>query len=134
MEDLKDNFREILSLALAEDIGGGDVTSLAVIPARAVGSYVFTAREEIIFCGVDVIKAAFPNAVLKCKDGAKVKKGAIIAVVKGNVRDILAKERSVLNIIQHLSGISTETAKYIHAVKDTKAMRRSLTKDSANST
>lgn len=121
MNDLTPIFMELFNLALSEDIGSGDVTTNSTIPVAASGSFAFTAREEIILCGIEVIKAAFPQAEIKFADGDKVPPKSIIASVKGNVRDILIKERSVLNIIQHLSGIATETARYVQAVKGTTA-------------
>ena len=114
-------FRELLSLALSEDIGSGDVTTLSVIPSDVNGTFIFCAREDIVLSGGAVILAAFPKAELKYKDGDRIPAKAVIAKVNGNVRDILMKERSVLNIIQHLSGIATETAKYVDAIKGTNA-------------
>ena len=119
--DLKEIFVEVLRFALSEDAGGGDITTGYTIPENAVGSFAFTAREDIVLCGAAIIRAAFPNADIKYKDADKVAAGSIIASITGNVREILVKERSVLNIIQHLSGIATETAKYVEAVKGTKA-------------
>jgi nicotinate-nucleotide pyrophosphorylase (carboxylating) len=119
--DLREIFIELLHFALSEDIGSGDVTTMSVIPEDAVGSFKFTAREDIVLSGSAIIKAAFPASELKYKDGDKILAGGVIANVKGNVRDILMKERSVLNIIQHLSGIATETARYVDAVKGTGA-------------
>ena len=119
--DLREVFIELLHFALSEDIGSGDVTTMSVIPEDISGSFAFTAREEIVLSGSAIIKAAFPQSELKYKDGDKVPANAVIASVNGNVRDILIKERSVLNIIQHLSGIATETAKYVAAVKGTNA-------------
>lgn len=119
--ELTDIFEEMIYLAQGEDVGSGDITSNLIIPADSIGSFVFSAREEIIFCGAGVIKAAFPQAEIKFKDGDKIPSGAVIAKVSGNVREILLKERVVLNLIQHLSGIATETAKYVAAVKGTKA-------------
>lgn len=118
---LQDIIIELLNFALAEDIGDGDVTGNSTIPQSAIGTFVFKTREEIVLCGMEVIGAAFPKAKLYYEDGEKLPANSIIAEVTGNVRDILMKERSVLNIIQHLSGIATETAKYVEAVKDTDA-------------
>ena len=119
--DLREIFIELLHFALSEDVGSGDVTTNSIIPEDAVGSFAITAREDIILCGAAVIKAAFPQSDLVYKDGDNIAKGTVIVKITGNVRDILIKERSVLNIIQHLSGISTETAKYVAEVKGTGA-------------
>lgn len=121
MDDLTDIFEEMIYLAQGEDVGSGDITSNLIIPADATGSFAFAAREEIIFCGAGVIKAAFPQAEIKFSDGNKIAAGRVIANVTGNVREILMKERIVLNMIQHLSGIATETAKYVALVNGTKA-------------
>jgi len=117
----KEQLIKTLELAFAEDIGSGDATGNAVIPADATGKFAINTREDIIFCGADVIIQVFPNAKITAKDGAHLNAGAKIAEVFGNVREILAKERSALNLIQHLSAISTETAKYIDAIKGTNA-------------
>ncbi len=121
MGDIVSEIKNVLELAYAEDIGAGDATGNSVIPADSVSEFVFNTREEIVFCGTEAIRQAFPDAEIFVKDGDKLPAKSAIAKVGGNTREILAKERSVLNLIQLLSGIATETAKYVEAVKGTKA-------------
>ncbi len=118
---LENEIQKILDIGFAEDIGAGDVTCNAVIPADVVGKYIFRTREEITFCGADILSAAFTKIKITAKDSDVLKAGATIAEIDGNVREILAKERVVLNLLQHLCGIATETAKYVAAVSGTKA-------------
>lgn len=120
---LEAEINQVLESAFAEDIGSGDITCETVIPEIEVGEYVFKAREEMVFCGGEIIANGYDIATPKIfvDDGAKIAAGTIIATVKGQVREILTRERVILNLIQHLSGIATETAKYVEAVKGTKA-------------
>lgn len=114
---------KIISAALVEDIGKGDITSSLVIPVNEKGSFVFAAREEIVVCGIPIIEKIFAEVRCKAnaKDGDRIKKGQKIFQVSGNARYILEHERVALNLVQRLSGISTITAKYVEAVKGTKA-------------
>ncbi|MCK5682469.1 carboxylating nicotinate-nucleotide diphosphorylase, partial [bacterium] len=104
-----------------EDMPNGDIGTEAVF-SRSEGDIRanFTARQDLIFCGVPVIKNAFSSQHLNIfyKDGQKIEKGSIIAQISGKSVDILPLERTVLNLLQHLSGIATLTDKYVQAVKD----------------
>lgn len=116
--------REILD----EDIGAGDITSYNVIPEGKRSNAVIVAKEDGIICGVCLIDEIFKTyddrlkvEIFK-KDGEKVKKGEIIAKIKGPARSIFACERSVLNSLMCLSGISTITAKFVERIKPHKAI------------
>jgi nicotinate-nucleotide pyrophosphorylase (carboxylating) len=122
-----DDIEDFIDRALEEDIGRGDLTTNITIPADAVFRASMVAREEIVVCGIDIAMQTFEMMVddfkgeKKVEDGAKVAKGTILATVSGNARSILAAERTALNILQHLSGISTEVRKYVEAVEGTPA-------------
>ena len=122
-----DDIEDFIDRALEEDIGRGDLTTNITIPADAVFQASMVAREEIVVCGIDIAMQTFEmmvddfEGVKKVEDGAKVAKGTILATVSGNARSILAAERTALNILQHLSGISTEVRKYVEAVEGTPA-------------
>ena len=122
-----DDIEDFIDRALEEDIGRGDLTTNITIPADAVFQASMVAREEIVVCGIDIAMQSFEmmvddfEGVKKVEDGAKVAKGTILATVSGNARSILAAERTALNILQHLSGISTEVRKYVEAVEGTPA-------------
>lgn len=118
---LSDSTKKLIELAIAEDVGIGDATSNAIIPAKAQGSFAFVARENMVLCGVEVAKHIMPNLQLLVQDGAHLKVGEQIAAVSGSVRDILKFERVTLNFLQHLSGIATLTSKYVAEIAHTKA-------------
>jgi nicotinate-nucleotide pyrophosphorylase (carboxylating) len=99
-------------LALKDDVGEGDVTTLAVSSSQGrVEEAMIEAREEGILCGVLEAKALLEAGGLKVswekEEGAPLQAGSIIARVKGNVREILSRERTALNYLQILSGIAT---------------------------
>lgn len=112
-----------IRLALKEDIGSGDHTSLATIPATAVNKASLIIKEEGILAGVELAKKIFSAVDGKLKvsvrkgDGAKVKKGDIAFIVRGNARSILISERVVLNCMQRMSGIATMTDKFVSLCK-----------------
>lgn len=113
----------ILGYALGEDIGAGDITTNAVIPASHRSMAVLTAEEKFILAGLHfagrVFSLAGPDLKFKAdkKDGDSARKGTVIARIKGNTRNLLAAERTALNILQRLSGIATITRKFTEYVK-----------------
>ncbi len=108
----------LLDLSFAEDIGDGDHTTLSTIPADAVGRQHLLVKEEGILAGVEIARKVFARLDPDLKmtvmigDGAHVKPGDIAFVVEGSVRSLLQAERTMLNIMQRMSGIATVTAKY----------------------
>lgn len=108
----------LLDLSFAEDIGDGDHTTLSTIPADAVGRQHLLVKEEGILAGVEIARKVFSRLDPSLKmtvmigDGAHVKPGDIAFVVEGSVRSLLQAERTMLNIMQRMSGIATVTAKY----------------------
>ena len=119
----KDFVKKTLSRLLKEDTPKGDSTTLAVITKKEKGRYVIRAREEIVFCGATIINSAFSSAVkttISVKEGDHLKANTDIAHIYGNTREILTKERLVLNMIQHLSGIATNTNKYVEKINNNK--------------
>jgi nicotinate-nucleotide pyrophosphorylase (carboxylating) len=113
---------DIVQRALAEDLSGGDVTTEACIEKRAEAMAYGAARGPIVACGIDVARRAFQivdgtvSFEPLARDGDDVEAGAPIFCVKGSARSILMAERTVLNLIQRMSGISTTTRKYVEAV------------------
>jgi nicotinate-nucleotide pyrophosphorylase (carboxylating) len=120
--------RELIEKALAEDLGPGDVTSEATIPADAISLAVVLAKQDLILAGIDIAAEVFryldPDTGFTpfAKDGDKITSGAEIARLSGNTRTLLAGERVALNLLQHLSGIATLTARYVDTVKGLKAV------------
>jgi nicotinate-nucleotide pyrophosphorylase (carboxylating) len=117
----------LIDLWLAEDIGHGDLTSLTMIDAEAQGAFHMNAREAIAVAGIEVAAACFrhydPALAIEvtAKDGDRVQPKATLLKVKGKARSLLTVERTALNVVQHLSGIATETARWMDAIKGTKA-------------
>ncbi|MCE9532134.1 MAG: carboxylating nicotinate-nucleotide diphosphorylase [Planctomycetes bacterium] len=118
----------LLELAIREDLGKtGDVTSLATIPATAIGKAAFVARRPGILAGLPaclrVIERVDPSLKFQShlNDGQSLASGYWIATVEGTMRSILSAERMALNFLQHLSGIATVTSQYVDAVAGTKA-------------
>ncbi|MCC6233612.1 MAG: carboxylating nicotinate-nucleotide diphosphorylase [Verrucomicrobiales bacterium] len=112
--------------ALAEDLGSGDVTTDAVIPASARWSARMVAREPMVLAGLELALAAFreldPAMVFRdvLADGQAVEARATLAVVEGSARALLSAERVALNMVQRLSGIATQTARYVKALHGTR--------------
>lgn len=109
---------DLLTLAFAEDVGDGDHTTLSTIPENEMGRQHLLVKEEGILAGVDIARKVFEKFDPSLKmtvmigDGAHVKPGDIAFVVEGKVRSLLQTERIMLNIMQRMSGIATQTARY----------------------
>ncbi|QXF12605.1 MULTISPECIES: carboxylating nicotinate-nucleotide diphosphorylase [Sphingopyxis] len=113
---------------LAEDMGsGGDITSMAVIPADAVFTGVMDSRDAISVAGLPIAERFFralaPDMVIEIlvEEGACVPAGTDLMRLSGNARAMLTAERSALNTVQHLSGIATMTRSYVDAIAGTGA-------------
>lgn len=111
--------------ALAEDIGSGDVTTLATVAKEAPARAVMNAREPLVVCGLDFAEAAFrglcPEVAVgrPVKDGQHVLAQAPLMEVSGPARALLSAERVALNFMQRLSGIATLTAQFVAAINGT---------------
>ena len=109
---------DLLTLAFAEDVGDGDHTTLSTIPADERGVQRLIVKEEGILAGVEIARKVFEKFDPELKmtvyinDGTHVKPGDIAFEVEGSVRSLLQTERVMLNIMQRMSGIATQTAKY----------------------
>jgi nicotinate-nucleotide pyrophosphorylase (carboxylating) len=118
---------EYLIHALAEDVGDGDVTSLACIPDGRISKAKLIVKAEGVIAGVEVAKRIFAlvDDSLKLKieinDEAHVKVGDIAFYVEGNAQSILKAERLVLNCMQRMSGIATKTNQLVQLIKDYKS-------------
>lgn len=118
---------ELIDLAFAEDIGDGDATSLSTIPADAMGCQKLIIKEEGILAGVDMARRVFERfdpslkMTVFIEDGTHVRPGDVAFSVTGSVRSLLQTERTMLNIMQRMSGIATVTSKYQKKLEGTKA-------------
>jgi len=117
----------LVERALGEDLGTGDVTSEAVIPADAKDQAVIEARQTLVVCGLPVAEAVFREVDPQLRFGAghaegeRVRAGQILATLEGATRSILAAERTALNFLGRLCGVATRTARYVEAVAGTPA-------------
>jgi nicotinate-nucleotide pyrophosphorylase (carboxylating) len=114
----------IVEEALAEDIGSGDITTLATVPPNSRGVGKFIAKQNGIVAGMEVVDLVYTyvdeglSFLPKIQDGSSVEAGDLIGVVAGHVRSILSGERVALNFLQRMSGIATLTAKFVEAIAD----------------
>jgi len=120
--------RNLIELAIAEDIGDGDHTSLATIPSDQRGRMKLLVKQDGIIAGVEIAEMVFKRLDPTVKfekridDGTRVKKGDIVFYVEGRVLTLLQSERLVLNIMQRMSGVATQTAEYMKLIEGTKTM------------
>jgi nicotinate-nucleotide pyrophosphorylase (carboxylating) len=119
--------QEIIQNALREDIGEGDHSALACIPAEAVGEAKLLVKDSGIIAGVElaemICKEVDPSLVFetRIKDGSVVTCGDIAFIVRGSARSILGAERLLLNFMQRMSGIATLTQEYVQLIQGTSA-------------
>ena len=114
---------QLIDRAVAEDLGWGDVTTEALVPDDQQGKASITAKAKGVIAGTEVARQVFLKVDPELKigiltqDGAAIKPGDVIARIEGSCASILKAERVALNFLQHLSGIASETTRYVEAVK-----------------
>jgi nicotinate-nucleotide pyrophosphorylase (carboxylating) len=128
MEPLpRDEIERAVKFALTEDVGTGDVTTLATVPESARACAVMIAREPLVVAGVDLAEAAFRESSqeVRCerlvKEGHRATEDEPLLRIEGPARAILTAERVALNFVQRLSGIASLTAQFVEAVAGTHA-------------
>ena len=123
------DWQDLLELALAEDVGAGDLTSALVIDAERVGRGRIEAREPLVVCGLEIAETVFrrvdPSLTIErapeMADGRQTRAGDVLMRIHGRYASILTAERTALNFLQRLSGVATLTAKHADLVKGTSA-------------
>ena len=119
---------KLIKLALEEDVGGGDITTLATVQPQTFITGKLLAKEDGLICGMPVFQRVFsfldPAVLITIikNDGDFVKTGELIASIEGPARSILTGERVALNFLQRLSAIATKTAWAVDQVKGSKAV------------
>lgn len=124
--------RHAVRAALAEDLGSGDVTTLATVPASAESVALMNAREPLVVAGIHFAELAFRGTAAQyardtvnikklVHDGQRVRAGEPLLKISGSSRAILSAERVALNFVQRLSGVATATAEFVKAVRGTGA-------------
>jgi len=117
--------RRAVQLALAEDIGEGDATTLATVPEATTARAVMRAREPLVVAGLALAEAAFlelsswVKITRTVEDGERVMAHKALMGIAGPARALLSAERVALNFVQRLSGVATLTAQFVEAIKET---------------
>ncbi len=125
--EIPSSVTDLIHRALEEDTGPGDITTFLLIPEDSKSRALYIGKENFILAGIpftqEVFRALDPSMSFKIfyNEGAKVRKGDVIAEASGKTRTILTGERVSLNILQRLSGIASLTNKYVESVKGLKA-------------
>lgn len=124
---MKDHSEILIDLALAEDIGPGDVTSLYFVPEKHLARAFVAVRQEGVVSGVELAARVFSKVdpelevEILIPDGSRVSEGALLIRIQGKARSILTAERTALNFLQHLSGVATLTSKYVDLIRGSHA-------------
>jgi len=122
---LQFKIQKLVKEALKEDVGNGDITTLAVIPKNTKAKGIIVAKEAGVIAGLLAAKEVFKQVdkrikfSFKVKNGSKVNKGKVVAEVSGPARGILIGERVALNFLQRLSGIATLTCEFVKRARST---------------
>lgn len=123
--NITEEVKKLVALALQEDIGDGDHSSICCIPASATGSMKLLIKQEGVLAGVDVahevLRQVDESIAMEqfLHDGTEVRPGDIAFMLRGPARSMLTAERTLLNFMQRMSGIATATRQYADLVKDT---------------
>lgn len=119
----KQDIDQIVLTALREDKYRRDITTQLTVPARHASQARIIAKEDSTVCGLAVVQTVFRKidssvcVHLRSRDGSTAKKGTVVAEIHGKTRAILTGERTALNFLSHLSGITTLTRRYVQAVR-----------------
>lgn len=125
MSSVSDNAEALVRLALDEDFGSGDVTSLYFVPEGLQARALMRTRKAGVISGTEVAALVFRTVDPSLKveihlhDGEQVAPGAMVMSIEGSARSILGAERTALNFIQRLSGVATMTRRYVQAIAHT---------------
>ena len=120
-------YEKIIEQALAEDLGSGDITTEFLISETQHGSATIIAKAKGVVAGTEITKQVFLKVDpeikvdILVKDGEEINHNDIIARIEGKIASILKAERVALNFLQHLSGIASDTARYVRAIEGTQA-------------
>jgi nicotinate-nucleotide pyrophosphorylase (carboxylating) len=124
MNEFEKQVNEAIDRALEEDLGKGDITTDALIDKELTGNAGFLIKADGILAGIEIARQVFLKIEpaikmeIRVTDGSPVKTGDIVAVVSSGLGAILKGERIALNFLQRLSGIATETSRFVNAVRD----------------
>jgi nicotinate-nucleotide pyrophosphorylase (carboxylating) len=131
---MNEALQTLIDLAIAEDlVGGVDITSTATIPEGQQSTAEFVTRSSGTIAGIEVARAVLATIGIsdvsaRVADGDQVEAGTVILVAKGDTRKLLLAERTTLNFLTHLSGIATETRRWVDAIAGTQCTIRDTRK------
>lgn len=117
----RNEYRDLVARALAEDLGSGDLTTRAIVPANVRASAIVLAKTHCVVAGLSVAEEVCRqvDASLQwraqCADGDRRAPGDVIATIEGPAAGVLGAERTLLNVLQHLSGVATLTRRFVDA-------------------
>ena len=113
---------ELIALALAEDVGDGDLTTEVCVPANARARGCFLTRESMVLAGTPLLNMLYETESVELlrPDGSELEAEVVFARVEGSARRLLTLERTALNLIQRASGVATLTRRYVEALKGTR--------------
>lgn len=123
-----DEIAQLVDIALAEDIGNGDLTTSVAIPDSVRGEFIMNVRHAVVVAGIDIAAYVFRTVSPECeidimsKDGARLKAGDTMARISGEAAGLLTAERTALNILQLLTGIATYAEQFVQEIKGTGAV------------
>ncbi len=125
MRQWPEHVQRIVSLALEEDLGSGDITTNAIYSGSETGSAILVTREDGVLAGIGL--AAFIQHIVSeqvtfetaLKDGDRLSTGKIVARMRGPLAPILSAERTLLNFLQRMSGIASQTRRYVRELEST---------------
>jgi nicotinate-nucleotide pyrophosphorylase (carboxylating) len=129
-----DRVRQLVRLALDEDLGSRDVTTEATVPDSAQARAVLVAKQELVVSGLDVAREVFRRLdpgvrwEPEAREGERFFPGTVLAAVSGRARALLSGERVALNLLQRMSGVATITRRFVDAVDGTGARIRDTRK------
>ncbi len=121
-----ETYRGLIQQVLAEDIGAGDITTEALVPEEERGKAEICARQKLVTAGLPLARMVFREldpaleVEIAAGEGETVEAGTVLLRLEGKLRPILAGERTALNILQHLCGVATETARFVERVRPAK--------------
>jgi len=121
------DYIELVRMALAEDVGAGDVTTMATIDPDAIGIGYIKTKQEAIVCGLEVARSVFTEfdrslrVDIRAPEGEWAIAGDILMAVSGSIASMLSAERTALNFLQRMCGIATLTASFVSAASGTSA-------------
>ncbi|MBT5665803.1 MAG: carboxylating nicotinate-nucleotide diphosphorylase [Rhodospirillaceae bacterium] len=123
-----DEIEQLVDMALAEDVGRGDLTTSVAIPKATRGQFTMNARHPMVVAGMDVAAYVFETVSPDCEidiiaaDGARLAAGDAMARISGDAGGLLTAERTALNLLQLLTGIATYADRFVQEIKGTGAV------------